>query len=397
VVIETGGGIAAFVRDAPAQAGGGRGFRMYYRDEQGNLTERSVLPLRYFEARDGREFLKAWCFLRNDERTFRVDRIERIVVEDPRRLGTVAAQAAGSDRRADTHSHVQAASGYTRAATAGGAALARQPGPGAAGSKASAAKPAPPKKHSRFFLAAAAAAALIIFTRGYFKEEEQGSYATPPRIHAFIAKTRTTPASHTAALAAAPAAALDAAPKPPASLAYNANLEARTARFSQATGVNSGELAGRYAAADIDKNELLSWAEIETFQRTLSLSCSYEANETALRPDEFFAAGGGDCEDWSLVTAGLLRFWGYRSYIGSLRSPDDRQGNAVCLVWSEEKPPRFVYYHFEESGTFNGTHVEAGFYIPVDYDTIGALTNAAGPDWKLERMYVPEKIYGAAM
>ena len=141
----------------------------------------------------------------------------------------------------------------------------------------------------------------------------------------------------------------------------------------------------------------LSWEEIGTFQRVLYRGFSYETNQIALRPDEFLASGGGDCEDWSLVTAGLLRFWGYEPYIGSIRSLDDSQGHAVCLVKSNEKPQHSFYFRFKESGTFNGGFVGAGYYVPIDYDLVGGLSNAVGSNWTLKRVYVPERIYGAAM
>ena len=156
-------------------------------------------------------------------------------------------------------------------------------------------------------------------------------------------------------------------------------------------------LLAKYATADLNRNSRLSWDEISVFQRELYRNYAYQANDNALRPDEFIDSGGGDCEDWALVTAGLLEFWGYQARVGSIRSPDNSRGHAVCLVFSLEKPSRHFYYHFSETGQFNGDLVEAGYYIPIDYNLIGRLSNAVESGWELRRIYTPEKIYGVAM
>jgi len=48
------------------------------------------------------------------------------------------------------------------------------------------------------------------------------------------------------------------------------------------------------------------------------------------------------CEDWSLFTAGLLRFWNYDPYIGSLNFKNDY--HEVTLVKVGELPFRFKGY-----------------------------------------------------
>ena len=124
---------------------------------------------------------------------------------------------------------------------------------------------------------------------------------------------------------------------------------------------------------------------------------AYFKNESALRPDEFMAAGGGDCEDWSLVTAGLLQFWGWETYIGSLRSPDDEGAHAICLVRLRQKPSTYGYYQFEESTKLGGNWIRAGYYVPIDYDHVGSLSNAVGKRWTLKYIRIPTEIYGSAM
>ena len=83
-----------------------------YSDEQGYVTDRVIAPVRYFEAYDGREFLRAWCYLRNAERTFRMDRITTARVVDgmttagpaePATTQRAASGRVGSTARPATH------------------------------------------------------------------------------------------------------------------------------------------------------------------------------------------------------------------------------------------------------------------------------------------------------
>ena len=36
----------------------------------------------------------------------------------------------------------------------------------------------------------------------------------------------------------------------------------------------------------------------------------------------------------------------------------------------------------------------AGYYIPIDYEYVRSTSNAMGPDWRLETLYAPEKMFG---
>ena len=98
-----------------------------------------------------------------------------------------------------------------------------------------------------------------------------------------------------------------------------------------------------------------------------------------------------------MATAGLLQFWGWETYIGSLRSPDDEGAHAVCLVRLSRKPSTYSYYQFEESVNLGGKRIRAGYYVPIDYDHVGSLSNAVGKGWTLKYIRVPADIYGLAM
>lgn len=53
----------------------GTSYRIWYQSEAGRATERTIDLLRVSRAQDGRVFLRAYCHLRNEERTFRADRV----------------------------------------------------------------------------------------------------------------------------------------------------------------------------------------------------------------------------------------------------------------------------------------------------------------------------------
>ena len=68
--------------------------------------------------------------------------------------------------------------------------------------------------------------------------------------------------------------------------------------FVEVTGIDDEGLLAIYIDADVNKNGILSWEEIKSFQMKINREYNYILNETALRPDEFVKEGGGDCEDW---------------------------------------------------------------------------------------------------
>jgi hypothetical protein len=172
----------------------------------------------------------------------------------------------------------------------------------------------------------------------------------------------------------------------------------RLPQFVEAMGFFDPELASRYLEADLNGSGRLGFEELKVFQEKTYREFRYLSNETALRPDEFIAAGGGDCEDFALYTAGLLRFWGWEPYIGSLASSRNTTGHAVCLSYEEGAFPKgYTYFEIDAWTTEDGSPLNAGKYVPIDYDHVGALSNAVGPGWKLRSIYVPEKAWGLTM
>ncbi len=172
--------------------------------------------------------------------------------------------------------------------------------------------------------------------------------------------------------------------------------------FEQITGIYNPSLNRMYARADINGDWQLSWREIKIFQEKLYNKYKYIPNRTALSPDKFIERGGGDCEDWALMTAGLLRYWGYSPYIGGLRNSRKSIGHAVCLMYSPTKPKDKAYIRIKEGNSLRAFNpdVKPGYYIPIDYTYVGsyspAITNLKGK-WYYTAIYTPERIYGWTM
>ncbi len=185
-------------------------------------------------------------------------------------------------------------------------------------------------------------------------------------------------------------------PKPaPVEEAYAMKIQQRIKRFKEITGIEHQGLIDWYVAADSNRNLELSWDEIQNFQNELVKCYTYKPNLTALNPVVFVAEGGGDCEDFALVTAGLIRFWDGLPYIAGFAPGPHAEGHAVCLVYSEVEPDSGTYYVIDEPAfVWSGENAPAGYYIPIDYEYVRSTSNAMGSGWYLQTLYGPEKMYG---
>ncbi|MBN1837445.1 MAG: hypothetical protein JW820_16440 [Spirochaetales bacterium] len=141
------------------------------------------------------------------------------------------------------------------------------------------------------------------------------------------------------------------------------HLRINSRLFRQATGIADPALEELYAGADSDRDGYLCGNEIREVQRRLAVCYEYWHNATALPPDELLTLGGGDCEDWALLSCGLLRYWSWEAYV-------------AALVPTGRRP---------------------GYCVPIDYHVVGGSSNAVERGWALRQFYTPERIYGAAM
>ena len=50
-------------------------YNISYMDNSGKVSERRIKVLSVYTSSYGKKYIRAWCYLRNEERTFRADRI----------------------------------------------------------------------------------------------------------------------------------------------------------------------------------------------------------------------------------------------------------------------------------------------------------------------------------
>ena len=418
----------------------GKSYRILYQSESGRRTERTIDLLRKSRGESGVLYLRAYCRLREEERTFRADRILRAELLPCRgpavRVSPVAAAILAAP---PLPAAAQAASALPAAALPAAAspvpAAPAAAAPAAAPPAAALPRPAPPEPRrpeppakAKPTLGGLVGGLLgwgfglvllcsFLANSGYF-ERFVVSYAGSLDSGAAAAgKAAPRPAPRPAP---PPLPALEEATiagqvlrtiraggreryeVPALGLSTHNKAEAvsaiRLPRFVEATGLTDPGLLGRYLEADLNGSGRLSFDELEVFQRKTYRDFRYESNLLALRPDEFLAAGGGDCEDFALYTAGLLRFWGWEPYLGSLGPASGGVGHAVCLSYEEGSfPGGFTYFEVDGWTAEDGSSLKAGRYVPIDYDHVGSLSDAVRSGWKLRSIYLPEEAWGLEM
>ncbi len=396
----------------------GESYRIWYRSESGRATERTIELLRVSRARDGRVFLKAFCHLRGEERTFRADRVTR-----SERLGTVPRVFASP-----VETVVPRPEPISAAVIVPSASMA-PPTP-----QRTVVVPSPPRevghptngntKPRKTFGEAIGAiigygiAAIFAFTilgkLGVLGRYSSSSSYRPSDLYSYspIPNPVPPPSPPKPSLEELTIggkllriyrnAGIERYEVPSLGLTTPSKVEAiaaiRIPAFVAVTGLTNQSLFSRYLEADLNGSGKLSFDELEAFQRKTYRDFQYEANELALRPDEFLEANGGDCEDFALYTAGLLRFWGWDPYIGSLGPSRGGIGHAVCLSYEEGSfSGLYTYFELESWVAEDGTGLKPGKYVPIDYDQVGGLTNAVEKGWKLRSIYIPEKAWGLVM
>ena len=145
-----------------------------------------------------------------------------------------------------------------------------------------------------------------------------------------------------------------------------------------------------FRKADSNGDGKVSIAELKDFQLWLKRNYKYKENATALHPDDFIAQGGGDCEDFAIMTTCMLNYHGVVAYVAMFGRVTVNK-HAVCIAQvTADKTPGYLYY------TLSGWGIPSGLYIPIDYEKVGGLS-AIDRRWKIARVYTPHKIYGVYM
>jgi hypothetical protein len=324
-----------------------------YKNQEGDHSARTVDVIRWSHGSNGHTYLRAWCHLRAEERTFRADRILSWEV-------------------AETAEAVPAAAAPPRCTATP---RARQPGMLRV------------VIGGFFRLAGYAACAFAAFfiIHGLSPAALAPSYSwTPPAVTSVMSKaSRAAPASSTLAARAAPT-------RVPTS------REIRQKQFTDRTHIADFRVFTLFESADSDHSGGLSMAEIQAFQSRLFRRFSYMNNDTALRPDQFLDAGGGDCDDWALAAAGMLRYWGFTPWL-VIYGAGTGDAHAVCFLQVPRAPGGVDFIMLDSPAEFADATLPAGCYIPIDYDHVGSLSSAVAPGWTMRDAWVPEKAYGQPM
>lgn len=173
----------------------------------------------------------------------------------------------------------------------------------------------------------------------------------------------------------------------------DAKMAVNTQKLAASARLHDEALLSRFEAADMNGNARLEWEEIERFQSQLFSEFAYRENDTALAPHRFLSEGGGDCEDWALVTAALLRFWGIECLVGIVVDGKSSGSHAVALMRSYSPPAGAETLHVHEWMIRHVPNGQRGLYVPVDYDSVGAMSSPVGPDYWYIWVDRPEFLY----
>ena len=73
-------------------------------------------------------------------------------------------------------------------------------------------------------------------------------------------------------------------------------------------GHHSQKVLDIFKEADSNNDHKISFNELQRFQNWLVRNFKYKQNEIALHPDDFIAQGGGDCEDFAIMTCSMLNY-----------------------------------------------------------------------------------------
>ncbi len=435
---------------------GRRAVLVHYVNGSGEESERAIVPVEFYE-HGGRQYVRAYCFLRHERRTFALRRME-IVGPENGQTADASGPATG-----DTQASLITSNNDTGSITAerqasnhfhGGAAAA---GPIATDSQPrnTTAQAEGPSGIGEFFRHLFTIAGLLIVLWAMVDSSGRSSFLSWWNYSSGDDWSDSYQESFSGSEfgASEGAGSSDGArPDPPGCWTYRGyNLSrasngrvmvARTDHsfdsgrqahywinshlFSHRTGISDVQLLSRYVSADTDGNGHLSWREVETFQRHTYRRFTYRNNGRALPPDQFLAAGGGDCEDFALYTCGLLQFWGWNCKVASFYPPGGGSGHAIAMVWSAAPINGYGYIHVSGNGgtrvsggqgaighrdenytagssgtrspaSYHTAYLKPGYWVPIDYDSIGRFSNAMGSNWSLWALSDPVDIYGAVM
>ena len=139
--------------------------------------------------------------------------------------------------------------------------------------------------------------------------------------------------------------------------------------------------------ADSNGDGKISVWELQTFQNWLKTNFKYKHNNTALHPDDFIDQGGGDCEDFAIMTTCMLNYHGVVAFVAHFGRVTVNKHSLTIVQVKNNRTPGYLYYNL------NNWRIPSGYYIPIDYTKIGGLS-AIDKRWKIAAITNPKEIYG---
>lgn len=367
----------------------GKKYRIRYVNGRGERSERVLHVRSVTSGAYGRTYVRGFCELAGEERTFRLDRMAGVEL-----IGGDHCETTVTSRRNSSYG-----SGLASAAEA---------------------EPEPPKRSAgltRFLLKAAALFVLFDFVLtdnpGHMSDRVTETVVDLVVSTAAVAKAESArpeamepepvepepepghPDPEPVKVAPAATFGVSASrvreaelPEPPVKTAQ----AVRADRLARVSGVTDELVISRFDRADLNRDDELSWHELKRFQREVFRDFRYENNATALRPEEFFVAGGGDCEDFAIFSAAMLTYWGWEAYVASMGT-SQYDAHAVVFVKVDHAPSWASSYEITAAET-NPRFAAGGTFVPVDYDVVGGITNAVSPGSTVTDIVVPRQWYG---
>lgn len=374
-----------------------------YTTEQGTSSRRTIDVASVYE-HYGRTYVRGYCHLRKEDRTFRRDRMRVVsdgVGRTPSRVspGGAASRTGGTTLAAGPPEVPVGPASASAVPLTPAAPVPVPPQRPPAGENPAGEKPR--RRLGAWKILGILYALLVPYVYIVF-------VGVPPAIAAVLedvtvaARVRPEPVRPDPPPLPLPPPPPEPAPQPPPQPAPTPPPpppDPRAVAFVTRTGIDDPILFSVYRGADTNRDGILSWTELQAFQTWVYRSFRYELNTTALAPNRFGAVGGGDCEDFALYTCGLLTYWGIECYIGVFApagNPFGGGSHAVALMVVED--PGFYKCTITVADGATIAHPARGrTVIPIDYDVVGGFTRATPNPWVLTHVYEQRPIYGTYM
>ncbi|MEI6388846.1 MAG: EF-hand domain-containing protein, partial [Spirochaetota bacterium] len=173
------------------------------------------------------------------------------------------------------------------------------------------------------------------------------------------------------------------------------SLENRISQYTKDVSGVSSAVIELFTKFDTNQDGRISLLELEHFQNYIVKTYKYMSNNKALSPTQFIVAGGGDCEDFAILTAEFLEFWGEQCFVGGLFNA--RTGHAIALFRVNAVPFGLLSIVVRDDSPYYKKGVPSGQYLPIDYEYVGGYSSATEAGMKLKYVWSSREIIGEMM